>query len=86
MSREELRWLFDTDLLRNCSHYLTELFDRFLGIKYVDNADAVLALSGNMNQEALEREVGWRLHAALAVREPANDFLVLLLSEAGNLV
>jgi hypothetical protein len=78
VSREELRWLFDTDLVHDRTYRCADAGDCLLGLKYVDNAEAVLAPSGNVNQEALEREVEWRLHAALAVREPANDFLVFL--------
>jgi hypothetical protein len=56
--REELGWLFDTDLFRDRTHRFVETVDCLLGFEDVDNVEAVLALSGNMHQQALEREVG----------------------------
>src|SRR6266540_2743482 len=55
---KELRWLFDTDLFWDRANRFAEASDCLLGLEYVENPEAVLALSGNMNEKALEREVG----------------------------
>ena len=55
---EELRRLFNADLPRDRAHRLVEAVDSVLGLEHVDDAKAVLALSGDMHQDAFEGEVG----------------------------
>ena len=63
---EEVRRLFDADLLHDIAHGFTEAVDRLLRLPDVDDAEPVLALPGSMEQEAIEGEVGDRLCAGLA--------------------
>lgn len=49
----------------------------------IHHVEAVLALPGQMNQEAVKRQVRKGLDAAFALREPLDHFLILLLGKAG---
>jgi hypothetical protein len=49
VSREEFGWFFDPNLSWDRAHSLVESCDRLLGLKEVDDAEAVLGLSGQMN-------------------------------------
>ena len=68
---------------RNRAHRCVETFDGFFRLEHVDNIEAVLALSGAMEEQAIEREIGLRMNSALA-GEPAHDLFVPLLREASE--
>jgi len=54
----ELRRLFDADLGRDRADRLCEPSNRLLGFEDVDDAETVLAFSGEMNQQAPPRLLG----------------------------
>ncbi len=49
MRREEDRWLFDADVLRDRGDELAEAFNCVLGLEYIQDAEAVRTLTGDMN-------------------------------------
>jgi hypothetical protein len=55
MSHEKVRWLLDANLSWDRSHGRVEGIDGVLRGEHIDDAEAVLALSGYVDQQAFER-------------------------------
>jgi hypothetical protein len=79
-------WLgFNAKLAVKRDEDLTKALDGLLRLPYVNNAEAVVALSRSVNKQAFDRPVGRRLQAALAAY-PADDLLVVLPCHSGALM
>jgi hypothetical protein len=85
MGRIDLRLSFNADLAKKRDELLTKALDGFFGLPYVNDAEAVVAPSRSVNEQAFDRPVGRRLQAALAA-QPTDDFLVVLPCQSGALM
>src|SRR5947209_3791106 len=82
--RIELRLVVDADLLENGHQLFAEPPARLLRLPYVDDTEALWALTGGMHEQALDRPVRRRLHPMLAA-QLAHDLVVPLLGYARTL-
>src|SRR5262245_9503357 len=86
VSRVDFRRAFDANLLENRHQLLAEAAKRLLGLPHVDDAEAFLGLSGNMNEHARDRPVGRRLHSSpLPTGQPSNRLLIVFSCETWRL-
>src|SRR5690242_16272480 len=83
MGGEELRWLLDADVHRDRPEGRAEGFDCLLRLEHVEDEEPIRAFPGGMDQEALEREIRWRVDTRPSPGESADHFLVPLAGQAG---